>query len=274
MSVAQGAPNPWATIKKPAAGAAAVIGSYNAGCVKGAKALPAKGIGYEVMRPKRRRYFGHPSLIGYVKDIGKRIKDQKAGPLLVADLGQPMGGPAPSGHSSHQSGLDVDIWLWHPEYASQRRLRRKERQNLKALSVVDLKAKELNGNWSEDMRELLRTAASDKRVARIFINPVIKKHLCELPDEDRSYLRKLRPWYGHHEHFHVRLKCPKGSVDCEGQNEVPEGDGCEGLDWWLDDEAQAARKKSRKKYQSTVGATPKLPKKCDDMIAPDEGDTL
>ena len=37
---------------------------------------------------------------------------QGLGVLSIGDLGQARGGPAPSGHVSHQSGLDVDIWFW------------------------------------------------------------------------------------------------------------------------------------------------------------------
>jgi penicillin-insensitive murein endopeptidase len=50
---------------------------------------------------------------------------------------------------------------------------------------------------------------------------------------DREWLRKLRPWWGHDEHFHVRLSCPGDSPDCERQKSMPEGDGCgEELESW------------------------------------------
>ena len=31
--------------------------------------------------------------------------------LLIGDMSQPRGGPMLNGHSSHQIGLDVDIWF-------------------------------------------------------------------------------------------------------------------------------------------------------------------
>src|SRR6202043_3766668 len=71
---------------------------------------------------------------------------------------------------------------------------------------------------------LLRLAAGDARVDRIFVNPAIKRALCEQPDH--AWLHKIRPWYGHDEHFHVRLSCPADSPDCEEQRPVPAGDGC------------------------------------------------
>ena len=85
---------------------------------------------------------------------------------------------------------------------------------------------------------LLRLAATDPRVDRIFVNPVIKRALCQgefsAAVGDRSWLHRLRPWYGHDDHFHVRLACPEGSPDCVRQAPVPAGDGCDAsLAWWF-----------------------------------------
>jgi penicillin-insensitive murein endopeptidase len=217
------------------------------------------------MRPSRKRYFGHPELVDFIEDLGRRVHEAGVGPLLVGDLGQPMGGPAPNGHSSHQTGLDVDISLWHPPIAEKRALSRRERNRIHPRSVVDRSNKELNGAWSEDMALLLRLAATDERVSRIFVNPVIKKHLCESEKKHRGYLRRLRPWYGHDDHMHVRLRCPEGSKECVDQAEVPQGDSCDDLDWWLDDEKQAERKKGHRKYRKHVGATPSLPPTCNEI---------
>src|SRR6187401_2171154 len=40
-------------------------------------------------------------------------------------------------------------------------------------------------------------------------------------------MSKVRPWYGHADHIHVRLKCPTDSPDCRPQPPVPAGDHCE-----------------------------------------------
>ena len=58
---------------------------------------------------------------------------------------------------------------------------------------------------------MLEVAASDPVVDRIFVNPVIKRELCTHEPPGSLWLRKLRPWWGHHDHFHVRLRCPPGS---------------------------------------------------------------
>jgi penicillin-insensitive murein endopeptidase len=70
-------------------------------------------------------------------------------------------------------------------------------------------------------------------VARIFVHPSIKKAVCEAAGNDRGWLRKIRPWWGHHYHFHIRLKCPPGHAGCRNQSPPPPGDGCgQPLDYW------------------------------------------
>jgi penicillin-insensitive murein endopeptidase len=53
------------------------------------------------------------------------------------------------------------------------------------------------------------------------------------PEAERAWLRKVRPWWGHDEHMHVRLRCPSGSPECDNQAALPEGDGCDRLGWWF-----------------------------------------
>ena len=52
-------------------------------------------------------------------------------------------------------------------------------------------------------------------------------------------MAKIRPWWGHNYHFHVRLLCPSGSPQCREQAPPPPGDGCgKQLDWWFTEEAR------------------------------------
>ena len=71
------------------------------------------------------------------------------------------------------------------------------------------------------------------------MNPAIKSALCRArPPGRRAWLRRLRPWWGHDAHFHVRLACPEGERSCIPQAPVPPGDGCDGtLAWWFTEEA-------------------------------------
>jgi penicillin-insensitive murein endopeptidase len=202
------------------------------------------------MKPERKRNFGHPLLVGFVTDLAASIRKRGLEPLAVGDLGQVRGGPAPNGHASHQNGLDVDLWFSPPSPDAEQH------------SMVDLEAKVPSKHWSERAFVQLELSAKDKRVARIFVHAVIKKQLCETAKGDRRWLRKLRPWYGHHEHFHVRLQCPDDSPECKAQPPVPTGDGCEGVDWWLSDEAEKDRNSGGSKYAKRVGAKPELPKTC------------
>src|SRR5262245_4181427 len=65
--------------------------------------------------------------------------------------------------------------------------------------------------WTYGRTALVLAAAQDPAVARIFVNPAIKKAMCREAEADRSWLSKVRPWWGHDEHFHVRIACPPDS---------------------------------------------------------------
>jgi hypothetical protein len=82
--------------------------------------------------------------------------------------------------------------------------------------------------------DLIRTAAQDPAVTHIFVNAAIKKALCRESASDRTWLARVRPWYGHAEHFHVRIDCPADSPACKPQPPVPDGDGCgRDLEHWI-----------------------------------------
>ena len=54
------------------------------------------------------------------------------------------------------------------------------------------------------------------------------------------WLARVRPWWSHHDHFHVRLKCPGDSPLCQSQDPLPADAGCgAALAWWFSDDAQA-----------------------------------
>ncbi len=86
-------------------------------------------------------------------------------------------------------------------------------------------------------------AASYPQVERVFVNPAIKKKLCDTWTGDRTLLGKLRPDYGHDSHFHIRMKCPPGAAGCKPQAPVAAGDGCDkSLAWWFTKEPWAPPK--------------------------------
>ena len=250
----------WSHVRQPSNGRPQVIGFYTAGCLSGGEALPIKGPGYQVMRIDRNRYYGHPRLINFIKQLGASAQ-QHGAKLLIGDLSQPRGGPMSYGHRSHQVGLDADIWFQHLEREQQ--LSSKKVLTMPMRSVVDKKRGHLIAKrWSPIYTALLRETAQHPDVERVFVNPVIKQALCRDP-ANHGWLSKIRPWWGHDAHFHVRLSCPPDSPQCRSQNPPPAGTGCDKyLDQWVLDQISPPKKrKSRAKPKPMV-----LPAACQTVL--------
>lgn len=247
-------------VAAPATGKAQSIGAYSGGCVVGALPLPADGAGYRVMRLSSRRFYGHPVLIRFIQALGERVAAEELGVLLIGDLGQPRGGPIPLGHRSHQNGLDVDIWFHLLFDTQHKRLSSAEREHLHAVSMLTLDHQSLDPqSWSSSHVALLRSVAGFAEVERIFIHPLIKRALCR-QGEHRGWLRKVRPWWGHDEHFHVRLRCPEEDALCIPQEPLPAGDGCDAtLEWWFSEEAKTPQ-------QYLPPPPPILPEACRNVL--------
>jgi len=220
-------------VATPAPLAARAIGSYARGCLAGGQALPVDGETWQAMRLSRNRNWGHPKLIKLIEKLSIDGKQKDGWPgLLVGDLAQPRGGPMLTGHASHQIGLDADLWLTP---MPDRRLSNKERETIEATSMLSDDGLSVNRDvWTDGHLNIIKRAASYPDVERIFVHPAIKQVLCYAAKDDRSWLSKVRPYWGHHYHFHVRIHCPPGSADCTPQATVPGDDGCgTELDDWL-----------------------------------------
>jgi penicillin-insensitive murein endopeptidase len=90
--------------------------------------------------------------------------------------------------------------------------------------------------WTHGHTEVIKAAAEDPAVERIFVNAAIKKALCREAGSDRAWLHKVRPWWGHDYHFHVRMRCPADNPGCHGQPPPGETEGCGSeLNWWFSD---------------------------------------
>ena len=230
----------WSKVSLPTYSVSAQsIGTYNAGCISGAVSVPINGTGYQVMRLSRNRVYGHPDLKHFIESLGQTAAKKQLGSLLIGDLGQPRGGPTLSGHRSHQTGLDVDIWFLLSTQAASHTLAFKERETWNAPSVLVGQSDTIDyRQWSKANEKVLEVAAQAAEVDRIFVNPSIKRELC-LTHARHDWLRKIRPWWKHDDHFHVRLKCPKNNHDCQGQEPLPQGTGCDAeLAWWFSEEAK------------------------------------
>lgn len=210
------------------------IGFYTGGCLAGAVALPINGKTWQVMRLSRNRMWGHPKLIAFLERFAPKAKSVGWNGLLVGDMAQARGGPMLTGHLSHQVGLDADIWLTP---MPDRELSREEREDMSATMIVREDRLDVDPKvWTPAHLAVIRAAAQDKDVERVLVNAAIKKALCRDAGTDRAWLQKVRPWYGHDYHFHVRVGCPPDSPDCKSQPETPAGDGCgKELDYWFKD---------------------------------------
>ncbi len=235
--------------------------------------MPLSGQGFEVVCPQRNRNWAHPEMNQFMQDLGRFASSPQnflgsgtlpftptCSSILIGDMSQPMGGPMTWGHASHQSGLDGDIRLnCQP---TGRTLTDDERRRMPFTDMAtyavpedgeELIAEFHQDRWQEQMSWIIRQAAMDSRVQRMFISPPIKRMLCEYfrvngpetaasedgessakdsylasdrarrPGEytDTGYprwLAKVQAYYGHSSHFHVRLNCPSGSTECQSQS--------------------------------------------------------
>ena len=257
------------------------VGKYNRGCLNGGVELPIKGETWQHINSKRGRNWGHPTLIDFTKELSVKATRFGWKGLYIGDLGNPRGGPTPYGHAAHQTGLEVDIKFKKPKSLNlsikdSHNDHRYGKPSFKELNVVAKNQKNVNSNWTQEHMDILKTAAKDKRVNKIFVNAAIKVWMCKnAGSEDRSWLMKIRPERGHSEHFHVRLKCPEGSANCVNTplwNKYKNIDGCDKqLAWWVTDRLTPKKKvikksvKIKKKYKCSHARCylpEDLPKSC------------
>lgn len=257
-SCAHEAKNPWRLVQDPSSGEAHIYGTIVAGCIAGAESM-LDGQSYVMMRPSRNRYYAHPSMKKFVTDFSNAFYQKRREYVLVGDIAQPRGGPFgkpgdPSMHASHQTGIDADIWY----DTSTDRLGGEDLETHHASTLVQDDREKMTADWNlERVSALLKTAVSFKSVERIFVNAAIKRELCKHARGATQWLRKIRPWYGHDDHFHVRLVCPKNE-NCRSLGDtLPAGDGCDDLGWWFTDEAKA-----KEKEKAPVFRMPHLPAQC------------
>src|SRR6202167_6061195 len=211
------------------------IGFYSHGCLAGAKALPVDGETWSVVRLSRNRFWGHPAMIAFLERFSRKAASEGVWPgILVGDISQPRGGPMITGHASHQIGLDADIWLTRrPEHP----LSAADREEMSAVDMVKPDGLSVDRSvWSERQAGVIKAAAEEPEVERIFVNAAIKKALCETA-KGQPWMNKVRAYWGHNYHFHIRIKCPAGDSGCEPQEPVPPGEVCDtSLAWCFPDE--------------------------------------
>jgi penicillin-insensitive murein endopeptidase len=138
--------------------------------------------------------------------------------------------------------------------------------------MVDSKRLRASKAFSSSEIQILQHFASLPEVDRILVHFTLKRELCRrfgAPDAGSSntgeWIRKIRPWFGHDRHFHVRIRCPAGSPLCKDGEPIPAGNGCDStLDWWWSDEARQDEGKNLHRQQSPV--MPELPAACSQLL--------
>ncbi len=246
-------------LRLPAAMPAEVHGFYSKGCFSGGMAIPIDGPNWQAMRLSRNRRWGHPRLIRTIEELSVKASRDGWHGLLVGDMSQPRGGPMLTGHRSHQLGLDADLWFMP---MPQKRMSYAKRENTSAVSVLKSKSFYVDdARWTRAHTMLLYHAASFRDVERILVHPGVKKKLCDTVTGDRQWLNKIRPFWGHHYHFHLRLGCPPGSHNCQAQKSTGSEIGCgDTLNWWFETGLRPAKKPTTDKP-----AKPRPPMRLADM---------
>lgn len=253
------------------------IGSYAKGCAAGLVELPETGPSWQAMRLSRNRNWGQPVMIEYLTDLSRVAQQIGWAGLYIGDISQPRGGPMTSGHASHQIGLDADIWQLPPQRLN---LSRAEREKISSIPVRSADQRSVTSNWTRQHHALMKAAASDPRVDRIFVAAAVKIEMCNTATKaDTNWLQKIRPVAGHDTHFHVRLKCPKGARLCETQKPTVSelskgGNGCdETLQWWVTDYLNPPKTTKKPKEPVRRERGPReytmadLPKQCQDVLS-------
>jgi penicillin-insensitive murein endopeptidase len=205
-------------------------GFYSHGSLANPTELPPQGPGFIHLFEGLNRYWGTQDMVRLLTSAAKRMSERypDGERLQIGDIAARSGGEI-SGHGSHQNGLDADVVYYRVNHTEQSPLASREdftepfvRQGRVTPNL------DLERSW-----EIIKLLDETHRVGRIFVHPAIKAALCRQAQklgeatEYASLLRRLRPHDGHDDHFHVRLRCPEGTTQCEKQFDVPNGPtGC------------------------------------------------
>ena len=210
-----------------------IVGGPGAGCIAGAVQLPLEGPGYETIRMSRSFFWGHPDTIAALQLLAARARAAGLGTLYMNDISKPHGGPFPGIHASHMLGLDADVWL---DVRPKPALTPAQRDTLEVQSLVRADGRDVETPlWSPQHVTLIRLATELPGVDRILVNAAIKQQLCRDATGDRTWLAKVRPWYGHGAHMHIHFRCMANQPECVDQPPVIRSEACDAsLQWWFD----------------------------------------
>lgn len=217
------------TARARRAGTEQAVGFYSDGTLTHPSELASQGYGFLKLFLPRDRAYGSEELLNLIRFAasGMRLSHPRGERLQVGDISQREGGRI-SGHASHQNGLDADIVYYRLDHREQ------DPQHVNGFEesfVLNNERLSPNFDLARNWR-VIQTLVGSGQVNRIFVDPVIKRELCRYAREKGQYseasepLRRLRPYEGHQDHFHLRIQCPASSPRCKAQEPPPEGNGC------------------------------------------------
>jgi murein endopeptidase len=199
------------------------IGFHNGGTLRDGTTLPASGPGF-VCRKRPNRNYGTEMTIQLLEGAAGAVEKAypNKSPIVIANISKQGGGHLcnfGSCHASHQTGLDADV-------AFPSRKHNTDLWSLCSTGRCRAGAK-ISDEFDEDRFFLFvktLVAAKNKPVIAFFIDTQIKKYMCRwardkgenLSDPDSPAFKALQAMKhapGHHNHVHVRFKCP-GNRDC------------------------------------------------------------
>ncbi len=203
-------------------GMSGAVGTTSHGVLLSGDHLSAAGPHFHSYKRGDRRY-GIAALTGSIQRSAKKVADVYPGAeLLVGDLSAASGGDI-SGHRSHRSGRDVDLAFYvtdrYGRPAAGHPLMRFDRFGI-GLRDGEVYRFDTARNWT--LVEVLLTDP-DADIQWIFVSNGLKALLMEWAlrnDRDvaviaraASVLRQPGDSAPHHDHFHVRVYCPRESAD-------------------------------------------------------------
>ncbi len=171
-------------------------------------------------------------MVNIIEYAGCYINKKYGGRLEVGDLSEPKGGDIAK-HVSHENGIDVDFGFYVLDKGVYKNLFGEQGKmchrpgsdtscykpghdkhwiNPKYKAAIDV-------NW-----EFLKVMFVSYDVKKVVLDEQIINLLRDYakkkdPQNWKKYGKLLRKWSGHHDHYHVRIKCPKDDKGCNAKHD-------------------------------------------------------
>lgn len=197
------------------------IGAPNNGKQVRAKRLRSSPT-LKIKRNSLSNVYGHPALVLMLQRSAKDIASASpASVMLVGDLSAEHGGRI-AGHRSHQSGRDADVGFYLRDAKGRQVV-------LDRFVKIDSNGQVIGekGVYFDDHRNwlLVRSWLKDERagIAHVFVAGHVRNRILAFAraskararyyDAAKALLRQPSNSSVHDDHFHVRIRCPKGHED-------------------------------------------------------------